>query len=505
MKRYLLVLVLLFVTVSLKSQTIANLVASGTGIKWYAASEGGSSLAASTVLVNGATYYASQTINGIESSARFAVTATVTQTPVAPTAAAPVLAQTQIDWKWLATSGATGYKWSATNNYGTATDLGNVLIKSESGLTCGTSYTRYLWAYNTTACASTVTTMTQSTTSCVSAPSLTTAAVDNIGSTSATFNGNITSINGANVTTRGFKYSTTNGFDPATIGTNISENGTYGTGAFSLSPSGLATTTTYYVVAYATNSAGTTYGSQVSFTSLIQTDYAYTGGQQTFVVPAGVTTITIQAWGAQGGTTNGGLGGYATGTLSVSQGQTLYLYVGGQGGTSQTGGFNGGGIGGYDTNGSGTIGSGGGGASDVRTGSNGLANRVLVAGGGGGRCPMSDGGSGGGTNGSDAIDVNTGYGGHGGTQSAGGTAHTNRNATDGGWGYGGNGSTNYNAWGGGGGGGGYYGGGGGTSTVDHGSGYSGGGGGGSSYLGGVTSGSTTSGQRTGDGRILITY
>ncbi len=167
MKRYLLVLVLLFVTVSLKSQTIANLVASGTGIKWYAASEGGSSLAASTVLVNGATYYASQTINGIESSARFAVTATVTQTPVAPTAAAPVLAQTQIDWKWLATSGATGYKLGTTNNYGTSTDLGNVLIKSESELTCGTSYTRYLWAYNAIACPSVSTSLTQTTSTCL--------------------------------------------------------------------------------------------------------------------------------------------------------------------------------------------------------------------------------------------------------------------------------------------------------------------------------------------------
>ena len=422
MKRFLLICLILLTVGSLFAQTpkVSDLITtSGTAIKWYSLTTGGTLYTGSEALVNGQHYYASQTVNSVESSIRLDVIATII--------------------------------------------------------------------------------------SCITAPTLTTSAVSNIGSTSATVNGNISSINGANVTTRGFKYSTTNGFDPASTGTNISENGTFGTGAFSLSPSGLATTTTYYAVAYATNSAGTTYGNQVNFNTLIQTDYAYTGSQQTFVVPAGVSTITIKAWGAQGGTANGGLGGYSTGNLSVSQGQTLFLYVGGQGATGQTGGFNGGGTGGYDTNGGGTIGSGGGGASDVRTGTIGLGNRVLVAGGGGGRCPSSDGGSGGGTNGSDAIDVNTGYGGHGGTQSAGGTSHTNRNATDGGWGYGGNGSTNYNAWGGGGGGGGYYGGGGGTSTQDHGSGYSGGGGGGSSYLGGVTSGSTTAGQRTGDGRIFITY
>ena len=54
--------------------TIANLTATGTGIKWYAAASGGTALAATQALVNGATYYASQTI-GCEGAARVAVTA----------------------------------------------------------------------------------------------------------------------------------------------------------------------------------------------------------------------------------------------------------------------------------------------------------------------------------------------------------------------------------------------------------------------------------------------
>lgn len=53
--------------------TVANLTATGTGIKWYAAATGGTALANSTTLVNGSTYYATQTVNGCESVARLAV------------------------------------------------------------------------------------------------------------------------------------------------------------------------------------------------------------------------------------------------------------------------------------------------------------------------------------------------------------------------------------------------------------------------------------------------
>lgn len=62
--------------------TIANLVATGTGIKWYSTSSGGSSLATTTVLVNGTHYYATQTtVTGCESTSRLDVTATVNTTP----------------------------------------------------------------------------------------------------------------------------------------------------------------------------------------------------------------------------------------------------------------------------------------------------------------------------------------------------------------------------------------------------------------------------------------
>lgn len=63
---------------------VSSLVATGNNIKWYASASGGTALSSTTVLVNGAKYYASQTIAGTESVNRFEVTAIITVTP-APT------------------------------------------------------------------------------------------------------------------------------------------------------------------------------------------------------------------------------------------------------------------------------------------------------------------------------------------------------------------------------------------------------------------------------------
>ena len=68
--------------------------------------------------------------------------------PASPTAGTHVPSETGIVWNWNTASGATGYKWSTTNVYGSATDMGTGVTKTETGLTCGTSYTRYVWTYN---------------------------------------------------------------------------------------------------------------------------------------------------------------------------------------------------------------------------------------------------------------------------------------------------------------------------------------------------------------------
>jgi len=115
--------------------------------------------------------------------------------------------------------------------------------------------------------------------------------------------------------------------------------------------------------------------------------FDFTGAMQQFIVPNQVFSVTLSAWGAQGqsnaGGVTGGLGGFATGSLAVTPGDILYIYVGGGGATSALGGWNGGGNAGQAGI-PGALGGGGGGASDVRLGGMGLNDRIIVAAGGGG-------------------------------------------------------------------------------------------------------------------------
>lgn len=139
----------------------------------------------------------------------------------------------------------------------------------------------------------------------------------------------------------------------------------------------------------------------------------YSGSAIQITLPKG--TYELECWGAQGGTSTkdslgvGGLGGYATGTLTLNTNTILYLLSGGQGSSTtktnaqQGGGFNGGGHG--TTTNTKYPCTGGGGASDIRIGQNSLYARVIVAGGGGGgfyatTSNYAEGGRGGGTDGS---------------------------------------------------------------------------------------------------------
>lgn len=100
-----------------------------------------------------------------------------------------------------------------------------------------------------------------------STPTVTTQAVSDISITTATGNGNVTATGGANITERGIYFSTTDGFADG-AGTKVSTTGNWSTtGTFTQAISGLTANTTYYVKAFATNSVGTSYGSQVSFTT----------------------------------------------------------------------------------------------------------------------------------------------------------------------------------------------------------------------------------------------
>ncbi len=267
---------------------------------------------------------------------------------------------------------------------------------------------------------------------------------------------------------------------------------------------------------------------------LISDTLAFTGAMQMFIVPAGVDSLTIESWGAEGG--NGGFttgkGAYTIGKVAVNQGDTLYVYVGGQGGVPSAG-FNGGGIGGSGP--TTTSAGGGGGASDIRSGDTLLTSRIMVAAGGGGSGGTAsyspaggDGGAGtlctspygyggglasgacasslaGGCNGGASGPYGSGGGGGGlNNGGAGGGSGTGSYGTAGVLGIGGDGGAYANRNGGGGGGGGYYGGGGGMSGSG---GCNGGGGGGSSYVDNnlFTSINFSSGTQSGNGQVVITY
>jgi hypothetical protein len=66
------------------------------------------------------------------------------QAPV-PTAGTHTVAANAITWKWNATSGATGYKFNTSNNYGTATATAGTSF-AQAGLNANTPYTLYVWA-----------------------------------------------------------------------------------------------------------------------------------------------------------------------------------------------------------------------------------------------------------------------------------------------------------------------------------------------------------------------
>jgi len=236
---------------------------------------------------------------------------------------------------------------------------------------------------------------------------------------------------------------------------------------------------------------------------------SYTGALDSYTVPAGVMSITITAYGAQGGTLGsftGGKGGEVFGTIAVTPGETFYINIGGQNG------YNGGG----GISAQPSCFAAGGGMTWVSSTSTFNASAFLVAAGGGGAgCNSFNGDKNGGNGGGLTGSAGSGYGsgdspGGGGTQTAGGPAGggaRNVGATAGSFGHGGNGG--YTLVGGasdsagGGGGGGYFGGGGG-GTIPWPSVGGDGGGGGSSHLSNLLSATgTIAGVNTGNGYVTI--
>jgi len=155
---------------------------------------------------------------------------------------------------------------------GTAT---GAFTSSLTGLTPGVKY--YVRAYATNSLGTAYGAEVNFTT-LATIPTLATTAASAIATTTATISGNVSSDGGAAVTARGVCYATT---ATPTIANSKTNDGT-STGAFNSSLSGLSPGVKYYVRSYATNSAGTSYGNEVSFTTLNLSAIAYTNGNEAY-------------------------------------------------------------------------------------------------------------------------------------------------------------------------------------------------------------------------------
>ncbi len=119
-------------------------------------------------------------------------------------------------------------------------------------------------------------------------PVLTTVNVSGFTQTGAVSGGNITSEGGASVTVRGVCWSTS--INPTIAGSHSTDGA--GVGSFTSNMTGLTANTTYYVKAYATNSAGTAYGNEVSFST-----NPVLLAILTTTVPTSIATITTTSGG----------------------------------------------------------------------------------------------------------------------------------------------------------------------------------------------------------------
>ncbi|MBP5557532.1 MAG: T9SS type A sorting domain-containing protein [Bacteroidales bacterium] len=203
----------------------------------------------------------------------------------------------------LVASGAENYLWS------TGETTSSIIVAP----TVTTTYS--VTGTNQYGCTDTASITVTVTTPAVTLPTVITSSITDITPTTATCGGNVTYNGNAAVTARGVCWSTSNN---PTVYDSYTEDGT-GTGVYTSSITGLIPNTTYYVRAYATNSFGTAYGDEVSFTTPCNNvEVTITGitslceGESTTLVVTGADTYL---W--NNGSTNNSINIDAEGTYSV--------------------------------------------------------------------------------------------------------------------------------------------------------------------------------------------
>jgi len=272
--------------------TADNITTDGSTIGSYSSSITG--------LTYGQTYYVrAYATNSLGTGYGEQVSFTYSYPQLTTTTATSITRNTAITGGTISTDGgqtitARGVCWSTSPNPTTAnsktsngTGIGT-FTSSMTGLISGiTYYVRAYVIYNTTDIE--YGTQIQFTTTPATLPVLTGANVTSITSTYATSGGSISDDGGAPITARGVCWSTNP--NPTTANSKTSDG--IGKGSFTSSITGLTLGVTYYVRAYATNKAGTTYSTEVSFITALGVGESYGGGIIAYISVSGDTDYDI--------------------------------------------------------------------------------------------------------------------------------------------------------------------------------------------------------------------
>jgi hypothetical protein len=227
---------------------------------------------------------------------------------------------------------ARGVCWSVNQNPTTSdsktnegSGTGGSFSSSITGLTANTTY--FVRAYATNGAGTAYSNqLTFKTYQNVVFPTISTIAATNVLSSTATSGGNVTETGGAPVTARGVCWSTNQN---PTIADQKTTDGS-GTGSYSSPITGLDPGTIYFVRAYATNSAGTGYGTQISLTTQKTVPIVATKNVTDISAMGGVSGGTITATGGSAITDKGIVWGenpnptLADNFISAGTGQAAY-------------------------------------------------------------------------------------------------------------------------------------------------------------------------------------